>query len=236
MPSKHKIAGSSPAGRIKLFMSKRFIVLGLVVILFLTPALSLAGVYQACNIDPDTKACVAGTEKNVYYDGLVPCGKEVIIGAQLDKNGDPIHDADGNVQGDQEAEIPCQFCHLLAMVNNIIKFTLVEIVPLLAVAMFVVAGLMFFTARGVPTRLQQAKKLFESIVIGLIIIYSAWLVVTFLMGIIGVAKWTGLRGGWYKINCPIQLPESALPSPSTTPPTSPTSPTSPTPSAPPSAP
>ena len=192
-------------------MLKKIIGLSLGLVLFLTPALSLAGVYKACDIDPETRACKAGTETNVYYEGLVPCGKDVIVGIQLDENGDPMFDQDGHPLGGTKKEIPCQFCHLLAMINNLVKFTLIEIVPLVAVAMFVVAGIMFFTAGGSLDRLKSAKKLFTGIVIGLSIIYGAWLIVSVLMNLVGVAKWTGLQGGWYKIDCPIQLPADAIP-------------------------
>ena len=192
-------------------MSKKIIGFILAFALFFLPALSLAGVYKACDIDPTTKACKPGTETNVYYEGLVPCGKDVVVGVQLDKNGNPLLDPDGHPLGGTKTEMPCQFCHLLAMVDNLVKFTLLELVPITAVAMFVIAGIMFFTAGGSLDRLKSAKKLFTGIVIGLVLIYGAWLIVTFLMNVIGVAKWTGLSSGWYKINCPIQLPINTIP-------------------------
>ena len=112
----------------------------------------------------------------------------------------------------------------------IVKFVLIEIVPLLAVAMFVVAGIMFYSAGGNSNRVEQAKKLFKGIVIGLVIIYGAWLIVTFVLSIIGVASWTGLQGGWYKINCPVQLPPSVSQPLNSNPsnPTTPPNPTNPT--------
>jgi len=188
-------------------MTKKLLGFSLALILFLAPALALAGVYQACNIDPETGNCEEEAEAvHVYYEGLVPCGKDVWVGVQIDENGDPVLDEEGWPTEGEKEYVPCQFCHVLAMVNNIVKFVLINIVPLVAVAMFVVAGIMFFTAGGSPERLIRARKLFQGVVIGLVIIYSAWLIVTFLLNVIGVASWTGLQSGWYKINCPIQLP------------------------------
>jgi len=188
-------------------MTKKLLVFSLALSLFLAPALALAGVYQACDINPETGKCQEGTEQNVYYEGLVPCGEEVWVGVSLDDNGDAILDTNGIPTTGEKKDFPCQFCHIFAMVDNIVKFVLIQIVPLVAVAMFVVAGIIFFTAGGKPARVTQAKKLFEGVVIGLVIIYAAWLIVTFILNIIGVAEWTGLQSGWYKIDCPIHYPE-----------------------------
>ncbi len=187
-------------------MNNKFIGISFALLLFLMPVLASAGVYQACDIDPETNECLPGTEKAIYYEGLVPCGKEVVVGVQLDADGQPLVDADGHPLGGSEENFPCQLCHVFSLVDNLVKFVMISIVPLIAVAMFAVAGIMLYTAGGSSERVTRAKKLFKGIVIGLAIIYGAWLMVSVALSLLGVAEWTGLRSGWYKIHCPIQLP------------------------------
>lgn len=187
-------------------MNQKLIGISLSFLLFILPVLASAGTYQACDIDPETNECLPGTEKAIYYEGLVPCGKKVVVGIQLDADGQPILDADGRPTGDSEEIITCQLCHIFSLVDNLVKFVLINIVPLIGVAMFAIAGVMLYTAGGSTTRVAQAKKLFQAVIIGLAIIYGAWLLISVALSLLGVAEWTGLRSGWYKIHCPIQLP------------------------------
>lgn len=114
--------------------------------------------------------------------GLVPCGEK------------------GN---------PCQLCHIFVMFDNIIDFLLVPcqfnhyipIVFTIALIMIVVGGLMYFFSGASPAMLETAKKILTSVVLGLLIIYSAWLIVNLFFSLIGVQEWTGLKE-WWKINCP----------------------------------
>jgi hypothetical protein len=119
-------------------------------------------------------------------------------------------------------KLPCQLCHFFVLFKNIVDFLLrpsplnsgIPIIPTLAVLMIVISGVMFMFAylgpgislpgggRGGPALLSQAKKLMTSVIMGLIIIYAAWIIVNiFFMGI-GVSEWTGLKEGWWQINCP----------------------------------
>jgi hypothetical protein len=82
----------------------------------------------------------------------------------------------------------------------------------------VIAGVMFMFAyfgggeilpggaKGGPAMLSQAKKLLTSVILGLIIIYAAWIIVNLFFQIIGVASWEGwsLKESWWKINCPLK--------------------------------
>jgi hypothetical protein len=170
------------------------------------PALASAGLYKACDIDPETNECLEGTAENVYFEGLVPCGKDVVIGVQLNEKGEVVFDEGGHPIGGSKGYITCQLCHFLVMVDNMVKFVMVWIVPLIAVAMFAIAGIMLYTAGGSRDRVNRAKDLFKAVVIGLAIIYGAWLLVTVTLFLIGVEEWTGLTSGWYKVHCPIQLP------------------------------
>ena len=130
----------------------------------------------------------------VYYEGLVPCGKEVIIGS----------DALGDYSNLSTVHMACQFCHLFAMLSAIISFLLVQLVPILAVILLVAGGIMYYLALGNPEKLSRANKMLKSTIIGLVIVYGAWMIVGALLTIVGVADWTGLQDGWYTVSCPIK--------------------------------
>lgn len=105
---------------------------------------------------------------------------------------------------------PCRLCHFFVLFKNIIDFLLIPgplnsglpIVPLIATVMMVVGGLMFYLGGASPGTLTKAKSLLTSVVIGLIIIYGAWVIINTFFMFIGVADWTGLKEGWWKIKCP----------------------------------
>lgn len=117
--------------------------------------------------------------------GVVPCG---LANDDLEQPGDQT--------------VPCQFCHFFVLFKNIVDFILFKIVPVLAILMIVIGGVIFFAAVGNPAKVSQAKSLFSSIAIGLVILYGAWLLINLFFLIIGVSEWTELREGWFKIDCP----------------------------------
>ncbi len=141
---------------------------------------------------------------NGYQTGLVPCGGP----------GDP-----------------CTLCDFFVMFDRIIDFLLVPtiynnyfpLVPAIGALMLAIGGFMYIfaysgmgemTEKGGPKLVGQAKKVFTSVVIGFIIIYGAWLLVGLFFQAIGTSEWTGLREGWWEIECDS---ESVTP-PSSTPP------------------
>ena len=112
----------------------------------------------------------------VRSEGLVPCGGP--------------------------GEEPCQLCHLFVMLDRIIDFILFKIIPPLAILMLGIGGVMFFFGGGNPETLRTAKRLITSVAMGIAIVYGAWLIINIFFAIIGVAEWTGLREGWFIIECP----------------------------------
>lgn len=101
-------------------------------------------------------------------------------------------------------QAPCQLCHFFLMFKNIFDFILFRIVPIVAVFLVAIGGFMFvFAYTGVAgqgeTMLNQAKELFKAVIIGIVIIYSAWLLINLFFMLIGVAEWTKLENGWFKI-------------------------------------
>jgi len=117
---------------------------------------------------------IVGSPLIVVAAGLVPCG----------------------------SENPCQLCDIFVLFDNVVKFVLTHLVPPAAVIMLVIGGIMFFTAMGDPNKVNQAKDIIQWTIIGLFIIYGAWVIVNTFFLLIGVAKWTGLKGGWFEYPCP----------------------------------
>jgi len=100
---------------------------------------------------------------------------------------------------------PCELCDFFVMFDKIIDFFLLPptgIVPLIATLILMIGGVMFFVAAGNPEKLTTAKSLLTSVVIGLVIIYGAWIFINTFFIFIGVADWTGLREGWFSFPCP----------------------------------
>ncbi|MFC1629949.1 hypothetical protein ACFL06_00235 [Patescibacteria group bacterium] len=171
-----------------------FILGGLVFI----PGFSLAaGTYQA---DGNT----------VCYEGLVPCGGTLYLG--VDPVDGKCQDTGTNVITDI-TQTRCKLCHFIVMADGIIDYILLVLVPITAVLMLVVGGIMFFFAGGNPQVLEQSKAIITSVVKGLVIIFVAWIIINTFFSIIGVAEWTGFvddpstaqREGWFSINCPISI-------------------------------
>ncbi len=123
--------------------------------------------------------------------------------------------AQGLVPCGNPGQAPCQFCHFFVLFRNIIDFLLNYIVIPLGVLMIAIGGFMYVFAyigpaevlsggqKGGPAMLSQAKRLLTSVIWGLVIIFAAWLIINTFFQIIGVQDWTGLKEGWWKIDCPI---------------------------------
>lgn len=114
-----------------------------------------------------------------------------------------------------QGEPRCELCHFFVLFKNVIDFLLTRIVPSLAALMLIIGGFLYVFAylsptealpgggKGGPVLLSQAKRLITSVIFGLLIIFAAWVIINTFFQLIGVAQWTGLRSGWWQINCPI---------------------------------
>jgi hypothetical protein len=120
-----------------------------------------------------------------------------------------IGNSAGLVPCGDTASNPCTFCHFFQLFANIVNFVLFRFVPPLAILMFVWGGAMFLMAAGDPGRLNQAKGIFTSTLLGLAIVYAAWLVVNLFFASISASvgfsgDFTSLPENWFRINCPIR--------------------------------
>ena len=134
--------------------------------------------------------------KKIILIGILFLFLFVSIGPVLADNG--LIPCGGNGQS------PCTLCDFLVLFQNIVNFLLLNpgIVPILAGLMLAVAGVMFFLG-GVDQKLiNQAKELLKAIVIGLIIIYGAFLIVNAFFWMIGLNGTSGFDlKNWNNIQC-----------------------------------
>ena len=98
---------------------------------------------------------------------------------------------------------PCQFCDFFVMINDIVKFFVLPptgVVFIVAALMLVVGGVLFFFGGVNPAMLTKAKGIMTSVVIGLVIIFCAWVIVNTIITQIGIVQSPSVLQ-WYDIGC-----------------------------------
>ena len=96
---------------------------------------------------------------------------------------------------------PCSFCHFFLMFGRIIDFITWKIVPLIGLLMLIAGGIMFVVSSGNPEALSRAKKFLLATLIGLFIIYAAWLILHTIFTVVKIEKWTGIAEGGFSVKC-----------------------------------
>lgn len=81
--------------------------------------------------------------------------------------------------------IDCELCHIFELLSNLISFLLITIIPPVAALLFVFGGVKLLTAGGDAGKVNDAKKLMMNVVIGLVIVYSAHLLISGLLSVLG---------------------------------------------------
>lgn len=98
---------------------------------------------------------------------------------------------------------PCKMCDLFVLLDNIFDFVFFDIVPPLAVIVFVIGGVYLFFSRGDPTATGKASRILTTAVIGLVIIYGAFILIGVFFTAIGVAEGefgTNIKN-WFEYPC-----------------------------------
>ena len=108
------------------------------------------------------------------------------------------------------------------MLDGILDFVLFKIVLPVASLLSVIGGMMFLFYTEDPEKAKKGKSILTSVVIGVVVIFAAWLIINSFFMAIGVAEWTGLKEGWFQINCSITSAPPPPPSPPPPPPPPPT--------------
>ena len=71
----------------------------------------------------------------------------------------------------------CDFCDLFTMIERIVHRLFLEVVPIVATLLVVLAGLIMLTSFGKPERISHAWEMLRNVILGLFIMYASWIVV-----------------------------------------------------------
>ncbi len=75
----------------------------------------------------------------------------------------------------------CNLCHLFVLGKNITTFLTGTIAPALAVLAFALAGFKILTSGGSPGARQEGIKIIRNTIIGLLIVFGAWIIINELL-------------------------------------------------------
>ncbi len=99
----------------------------------------------------------------------------------------------------------CQFCHIFIVVTNILNFILTCLTPIVAGLMLIIGGLYLLASGANPQTFGQAKSIITAVVVGLVIIFIAWVFLNTLLTYMGIQQWTGLGTWWdFTDKCPVR--------------------------------
>lgn len=122
----------------------------------------------------DSSQIIKGSDQS-REGGLVPCGDEVYpVSRGSDGKLIPFMVNDKDVSG--QIKNPCNFSHVLALINNITNFFIITGAAVSALA-FGYAGFLMMTAAGEMGKIEEAKSIFGKVLVGLLFMLSAWLIV-----------------------------------------------------------
>jgi sorbitol-specific phosphotransferase system component IIBC len=83
------------------------------------------------------------------------------------------------------------------MFGRAFDFVVLNIVPPFALIMFIISGIMFFTAIGDSSKLEKSKSIMISTVIGIVLISLAWLITVQIYSIFGADE--SYTKDWWEI-------------------------------------
>ncbi len=147
----------------------------------------------------------------VTYEGIVPCGRCVDVNPQAKASivgecGEEIGGSPAPVGADIDRKfIHCTPCHLFVMIDGIIDFVLLKIVPPVATLILIFGGIALYQAGASPEKFSKARSILLSAIIGLVIIYTSWIVVNSTLTAVGIADWVGFGEGWFQIKCEMTI-------------------------------
>lgn len=134
---------------------------------------------------------------------LLLCVVGVLICTPLAVGGGEVFsaqlvDAAGLVPCDG-VKTPCNACTLTVMADRLIEY-LFTVLTLVVVLMIMYSGFKLVLSQGDPGAWSNAKSMFTNVVIGFVIILSAWLIVDTVMKVLvggddGFGPWNDLKGG-----------------------------------------
>jgi hypothetical protein len=115
--------------------------------------------------------------------GLVPCGRL----------------ADDTATTEINESKPCDLCAAMYMLKRMLNF-IMELATGIAIFIIVLGGLLYAFSAGNPGKIEKAKSTVTGAIIGLAIMFAAWLIVAIILNAMGYADITN----WNQVNCALQ--------------------------------
>jgi hypothetical protein len=106
----------------------------------------------------------------------------------------------GPVINKETGEKMCQPCDIFVGFVNIINFLVFTITPFAAAIMIVASGLILIFG-GSESAKTMGKKMFTNTIVGLVIIFSSWLIINTIIRTIGRQAGTWTPTSWNTIQC-----------------------------------
>jgi len=150
----------------------------------------------------------------ICYDGIVPCGKQVIYqGGATPDNWRGIGEKQCEQGQLSKGILHCQICHLFVMINGAINYLFISVIPYIVILMFVIAGVFFYLGGAKPNYKSRAKEVIKTTLIGLVLIYGSFLIVGVALTLLGVADIEPIKSVWtsnkiFQIDCLVKIPVS----------------------------
>lgn len=98
--------------------------------------------------------------------GIIPCGRRY---------------------GPNDTSVPCNFNHVVILIQNLISFAFVLIMPIAAIV-FMYAGFLFITGGSSPDKRTKARGIFGKAFMGILFVMAAWLIVSLVLQMLGVPE------------------------------------------------
>ena len=136
-----------------------------------------------CDIAGGSNLCIAtsGGTAVCTTGGLIPCGRN------CDVAGTPWFEDD-----------PCTLCHLVLMGQLIIEF-LVKMAAIFALLALIGGGMIYIFSIGSAGTIEKAKGMIKYALLGFVVIFIAWAVITTILTSMGYMD--PLGGDWHMMDC-----------------------------------
>lgn len=102
----------------------------------------------------------------------------------------------------------CTTCDLFRTGKNIIDFILIGLTPPVATLMIIIGGLMILLGGARPNLIQTGKKIFWDTIIGLVIIFSSWMITNTVLKTL--AGDNDVAQNWYRLECRTQVTSGGI--------------------------
>lgn len=99
-------------------------------------------------------------------------------------------------------ESACTLCHLIIGINSMMNY-FYKVVFFFGIAAFAVAGVMYTVSSGQSSMMEWAKGAMKNAVIGIVIVFSAWLIVNYSLQLLGAKTDLGISNvkSWDQFEC-----------------------------------